>query len=113
MKPHHPLFLTIVPICHDQPPQNLPIILAVAVEAQYDVQPFKVNIFSGDVSHLASLVQLTRLPSGNEFSGSDATFGIPRDDLKSLRDEWVDIFDWEPQQYELNKYMYLTYSMKT
>jgi hypothetical protein len=81
-----------------------PLALAAAVVAKYDVETFTVNVSSDQVSHLKSLVQLTHLPSGYEFSGSDATLGIPRDDLQSLQNEWVNQFDWQEQQSQLNKY---------
>jgi hypothetical protein len=80
------------------------LVLAATAVAQYNVEPFTVNISSDQVSRLKNLVQLTHLPSGNEFSGSDATFGIPRDDLQSLKDEWANQFDWEEQQSQLNQY---------
>jgi hypothetical protein len=85
------------------------LVLATTVVAQYNVDPFRVNISSDQVLHLKSLVQLTHLPSGNEFAGSDDTLGITRDDLQSLKDEWINEFDWEKQQSQLNKYALLSH----
>jgi hypothetical protein len=85
------------------------LVLATTVVAKYNVDPFTVNISPDQVLHLKRLVQLTHLPSGNEFPGSDATLGITRDDLQSLKNEWVDEYDWEKQQSQLNKYALLSH----
>jgi hypothetical protein len=70
----------------------------------YDVQPFNITnvVSAADAQRMLTLANATRLPSGTEFAGANWTYGIPRDYLSDLRDQWVDT-DWSKQLAALNE----------
>jgi hypothetical protein len=88
----------------------LPVIASFALggvlaSTTYDVKPFKIDIPRAEVQRMKTLAEHTHIPSGSDFSGSDASLGITRDQLVFLRDELVHKFDWEEQQAALNKFV--------
>jgi hypothetical protein len=80
------------------------ISLLVGGESAYTVKPFSTTavVSASDTQRMITLAKATRLPSGNEFSGGNWSYGIPRDYLDGLRDEWAKT-DWHQQLAPLNK----------
>ncbi|KAJ7773965.1 Alpha/Beta hydrolase protein [Mycena metata] len=72
----------------------------------FEVRPFKINL-SGGVPRMKSLIDNTRLPTKPLYDvGQD--MGIELDVLRKLRSEWLDDFDWDTQQAELNEFHHYT-----
>lgn len=69
----------------------------------WEVKPFTVDFPQAEVSRMLSLVNSTRIPSAPTFTGGNETYGITRDWLASMRDEWAGKYDWKAQQAYLNK----------
>jgi hypothetical protein len=75
----------------------------------WEVKPFTVNFSQSDVQRMRSLASDAQLPQVPQFLGGNSTFGVERDTLKQLRDEWVSDFDWYEQQAWINRYNGLLY----
>jgi hypothetical protein len=70
----------------------------------WEVKPFTVNFSQSDVQRMTSLASDAQLPQVPQFIGGNSTFGVERDTLEQLRDEWVSNFDWYEQQAWINRY---------
>ncbi|KAJ7646784.1 Alpha/Beta hydrolase protein [Roridomyces roridus] len=79
---------------------------ASADTTKFDVQPFKINLGS-EIPRLHALVNNTRLPS-KALYGVGQDKGIELDFLAELRREWLEVFDWEAQEAELNRFTQYT-----
>ncbi|KAJ1305117.1 hypothetical protein OPQ81_000154 [Rhizoctonia solani] len=71
----------------------------------YEVRPFKVNL-SSRVSHLKELANLTKLPEKSVLGKSGA--GIDLSWLKDRRQNWLNDYDWDKEQREMNKFNHST-----
>ena len=69
----------------------------------FDLQPFQFNV-SDRLPRLYELLRETELPDKPQYSGIGATKGIDLDVLKSLREQWLNEYDWEQEQEYLNRY---------
>ncbi|KAJ7579822.1 Alpha/Beta hydrolase protein [Mycena floridula] len=83
----------------------LPILIVSAfigsvATTSFDVQPFKLDL-SKDLVRMNSLVNLTRLPARPDIP-NDGDFGISLARVASLKEEWVNDFDWNQAQASLN-----------
>jgi hypothetical protein len=73
----------------------------------FAVKPFRIDLGS-EIPRLKSLVKNTRLPAKDLYPGdvgSDKISykGLSLDSLRELKTDWVENFDWETQQAELNQ----------
>lgn len=68
---------------------------------KFNLQSFSVDLSNG-VDRLNALVKSARLPSKPLYPVGQEK-GIELDVLRDLRSEWVENFDWEAQQAEMNK----------
>lgn len=73
-------------------------------ELAFDLKPFHIDL-SGHFKRLKALVSNSELPEKREFPGAGPTFGIDLHVLKGLQKEWVDEYDWNLEQSNLNKYV--------
>ena len=69
---------------------------------KYNLQPFIVDLSSG-LPHMLDLINRTELPHQEEYPGVTAIQGITLQSLATLRDEWVDDFEWEEEEASMNK----------
>ncbi|KAH8892959.1 alpha/beta-hydrolase [Thozetella sp. PMI_491] len=75
-------------------------------QASYDVKPFTINISSG-VPHMLDLINRTELPDvDTQYPGQQA--GMDLATLKSLRDEWVESFNWQKEEASMNEFHHFT-----
>ena len=65
------------------------------------VHSFNIDLSDG-VPHMRHLVRTTFLPRWPEFPGIGDSAGIGLDVLKSLRLEWLQNFDWQKEEDEMN-----------
>jgi hypothetical protein len=70
----------------------------------WDVKPFEINVPAEKIAHTKQLVQLTHLPSPQEFQGGGWEYGIPLDYLNELRDDYLGEYNWTKEQSKLNRY---------
>ncbi|KAJ7467184.1 Alpha/Beta hydrolase protein [Mycena latifolia] len=73
----------------------------------FDLKPFRIDL-SSRIPHLKDLVRNTRLPAKALYPNAGADKGIELDVLRELQTEWVESFDWEGQQAELNQFKHYT-----
>lgn len=52
---------------------------------------------------MMELIKNTQLPEKPQYPGVEIFFGIELDVLKSLRENWLNDFDWEKEQAYLNR----------
>jgi hypothetical protein len=79
---------------------------AYAANDSFNLRPFKIDL-GGEVPHLLDLVRSTRLPSSPLYPvGPDK--GIELDFLTTLRNEWLDGFNWTTQEAALNESVILS-----
>jgi hypothetical protein len=69
----------------------------------FNLQPFQFNI-SDRLPRMYELLRETKLPDEPQYPGVGATKGIDLDVLKSLRDQWLNEYNWEQEQEYLNRY---------
>jgi hypothetical protein len=84
-----------------------PLVLAVtSASSAFDVKPFRIDL-GAKIPRLNSVVKNTRLPVKDLYPGvgSDkiSDKGISLESLRGLRTDWLENFDWETQQAELNR----------
>ncbi|ROT35056.1 alpha/beta-hydrolase [Sodiomyces alkalinus F11] len=75
--------------------------------ASCSVKPLLVDL-SAEVPRMMDLINNTRLPDLPVYPGVGSSMGIDLDVLKSLKDEWLNEFDWEEEQEEMNKLNHYT-----
>ncbi|KAJ7618577.1 Alpha/Beta hydrolase protein [Roridomyces roridus] len=73
----------------------------------FNVKPFKIDL-AGEIPHLKSLVNNTRLPETALYPEAGPNSGIELDTLRELSDEWVTSFDWEKEEAEMNRLDHFT-----
>ncbi|KAJ7700409.1 Alpha/Beta hydrolase protein [Mycena rosella] len=76
----------------------------------FDLKPFKIDL-AGEVPRLLDLVRNTRLPAQALYPDVPDK-GIALDFLRELRTDWLDSFNWEAQQAELNQFTQFTAVME-
>lgn len=74
----------------------------LALNNTFNVKPFTIDL-SGGIERLNLLVNNTRLPAAPLYPGAGITKGVELDFLSGLRTEWLESFDWETQQAQLNQ----------
>lgn len=67
----------------------------------FKLKPFTINLAS-EIPRLKALVNNTRLPAKALYPSAGQDKGIELDFLDELRTDWLQSFDWEKQQAELN-----------
>lgn len=75
---------------------------AVTTES-YNLRPFQINL-TERVPRMLHLIRETRLPEKPEYPSLNDTAGISLDVLKSLRQQWLDDFEWDREQASMNRY---------
>ncbi|KAJ7369067.1 Alpha/Beta hydrolase protein [Mycena albidolilacea] len=88
------------------------LVLAVtSASSAFDVKPFRIDL-GAKIPRLNSVVKNTRLPAKDLYPGvgSDkiSDKGISLESLRGLRTDWLENFDWETQQAELNRLNHYT-----
>ncbi|KAJ7497713.1 Alpha/Beta hydrolase protein [Mycena latifolia] len=78
-----------------------------AANTTFNVKPFKIDL-SSRIPHLKDLVRNTLLPAKALYPNAGLDKGIELDFLRELQTEWVETFDWEAQQAELNQFKHYT-----
>ncbi|KAJ6508059.1 Alpha/Beta hydrolase protein [Mycena vulgaris] len=73
-----------------------------ARSSSVNVTPFIINLTS-EVPRLLDLVRNTRLPAAALYPDAGPDKGVELDVLRELRAEWLEGFDWDAQQAELNQ----------
>lgn len=73
------------------------------INEQYNLRPFHINL-TERVPRMLHSIRETRLPERPEYPSLDDTAGINLDVLKSLRQQWLDGFDWNKEQASMNRY---------
>ncbi|KAJ6550205.1 Alpha/Beta hydrolase protein [Mycena capillaripes] len=73
----------------------------------FNVQPFKIDL-SSKVPHLMDLAGKTRIPTHALYPNAGLYKGIEVDYLRELQTEWINTFDWDAQQAELNQFKHYT-----
>ncbi|KAI9151324.1 epoxide hydrolase 1 [Paramyrothecium foliicola] len=71
------------------------------------VQPFRVDLSAG-VPDMLAKVRNTALPEEPQYPGVGSTKGIDLAVLNSLRDQWLNDFDWNREQEYLNSFDHFT-----
>ncbi|KAJ7108437.1 Alpha/Beta hydrolase protein, partial [Mycena crocata] len=73
-----------------------------ASDTSFNLKPFKIDLSHG-IPRLKALVNLTRIPAKTLYPNAGSEKGIELDFLRELRNEWLETFDWDAQQAELNQ----------
>jgi hypothetical protein len=66
------------------------------------VQPFEINLSAG-VPYMLEKIRTTELPVAPQYPGVGGSKGIDLTVLETLRDQWLNEFDWEKEQEYLNR----------
>ena len=66
------------------------------------VKPYKLSIPQSQLDDLRNRIKNTRWP--NQIKGASWERGVPISYLKELADYWLNTYDWQKQEAELNKY---------
>ncbi|RYP41967.1 hypothetical protein DL767_000598 [Monosporascus sp. MG133] len=77
----------------------------------FDLQSFQFNV-SDRLPRLYELLRETELPDKPQYPGVGATKGIDLDVLKSLREQWLNEYDWEQEQEYLNSFNHYTVTIE-
>ncbi|KAJ7769699.1 Alpha/Beta hydrolase protein [Mycena maculata] len=78
--------------------------MALAADnSSFNLQPFKIDL-TGGIPRSNALANNTRLPETALYPDVGQNKGIEVDFLRELRNDWVESFDWETQQTELNQF---------
>ncbi|KAF7351957.1 Alpha/beta-hydrolase [Mycena venus] len=85
-------------------------VAASASNTGFDVKPFKIDL-AGEIPHLKSLVNSTRLPATALYPNAGPSKGIDLETLRDLRTDWLTKYDWEAQQAELNQFSVVEFSL--
>ncbi|KAJ7499841.1 Alpha/Beta hydrolase protein [Mycena latifolia] len=80
---------------------------ASAANHTFNLKPFNVDL-SNKFTRLKNLVQNTRLPAKALYPNVGPDKGIELDFLRELQTDWVETFDWDAQQAELNQFNHYT-----
>ncbi|KAJ7661641.1 Alpha/Beta hydrolase protein [Mycena rosella] len=78
-----------------------------AANDTFNLKPFKIDL-SSKIPRLTELVRNTRLPEKALYPEAGQGKGIQLDFLRELQTEWVESFDWDAQQTELNRFKQYT-----
>lgn len=95
----------------------LAAILEAAAVALSAPSPFKVDL-SSRVPHMLDLLQKTTLPTTEDPAAVSSynlteTTGLPLTTLASLRNDWINGFNWTAEEDAMNKYTnHLTVSFR-
>ncbi|KAJ7124413.1 Alpha/Beta hydrolase protein [Mycena epipterygia] len=73
----------------------------------FKLKPFTIDL-SSEIPRLKALVNNTRLPTKALYPSAGQDKGIELDFLDELRTDWLQNFDWETQQAELNAFSHYT-----
>ncbi|KAJ7124411.1 Alpha/Beta hydrolase protein [Mycena epipterygia] len=73
----------------------------------FKLKPFSIDLAS-EIPRLKALVNNTRLPATALYPSAGQDKGIELDFLDELRTDWLQNFDWEAQQAELNAFSHYT-----
>ncbi|KAK5738319.1 hypothetical protein LTR17_006038 [Elasticomyces elasticus] len=87
---------------------------ATAANAQqplHAIKPFRIDLSAG-VPHMYDLLRRSHLPAKEEYPGIGSTAGIDLSVLKSLKKEWLEDFDWQHEEKELNRFHHFTTSIE-
>ncbi|PYH89173.1 alpha/beta-hydrolase [Aspergillus ellipticus CBS 707.79] len=77
--------------------------------AKISPSPFNISIAADQQADLKTLIQLSRLaPPTYENSQADRRFGITSDWLKSIREKWINNFDWQAFETRANSFPQFT-----
>lgn len=71
-------------------------------DQSFNLRPFTIDLSRG-VPRMMELIKNTQLPEKPQYPGVEIFFGIELDVLKSLRENWLNDFDWEKEQAYLNR----------
>lgn len=74
------------------------------------VAPLHIDL-SAEVPRMFELINHTRLPDEPVYPGVGSSMGIDLEVLRSLKEEWLNDFDWEEEQEEINQYVLFPYSL--
>lgn len=81
------------------------ISISVSIMAEYDPQPYNINVPDSALEDLKTRLSLTKLPS--QFSagseGDDWDLGAPVPEVKKLVEYWKDEFDWRKAEEKMNQ----------
>ncbi|KAJ7453138.1 Alpha/Beta hydrolase protein [Mycena latifolia] len=80
---------------------------ASAANNTFNLKSFKIDLSSG-IPRLKDLVRSTHLPGKPLYPTAGTDKGIELNVLRELQTEWVESFDWEAQQTELNQFKHYT-----
>ena len=68
----------------------------------FELKPYQINVPDDDLASLKEKLSLARLPE--EESVADWTQGIPLEYVKSIRDYWLNDYDWRRCEAQINQY---------
>lgn len=71
--------------------------------ASSDIVPFNIDIPREEVDRLTRKLKDTRLPDRSIVPDAGDSYGPPYDWAKSLRESWINDYDWFVAQEEMNK----------
>lgn len=80
-----------------------PSIAVDSLDQRFNAKPFKIDL-SSKVQRMKERVKDTELPVKPEYLGA-STVGIQLNYLHTLKDEWIDQFDWDAEQKTFNRYV--------
>ncbi|KAJ7782358.1 epoxide hydrolase [Mycena maculata] len=81
--------------------------ISLAANNSFNLTPFTIDLTS-EIPRLNALMNNTHLPATALYPGVSPDKGIELDFLAELQNEWLEIFDWETQQAELNEFAQYT-----
>ena len=64
--------------------------------------PFRVEFPQEEVERMRRLLKDTRLPAAPPIPGAGWDYGVDLDWLKSMRDAWLDEYDWRAVERRMN-----------
>ncbi|CAH0051433.1 unnamed protein product [Clonostachys solani] len=77
-------------------------VAAISNASDFNLMPFQINLSAG-VPRMLEFINDTILPAQPAYPGLGDSLGIDLDVVKSLKEQWLDEFDWDAEQRDMNQ----------
>jgi hypothetical protein len=69
-------------------------------------KPFKIAVDDSLVAFIQQRVETGRIPEGFNFPpGKEWTYGVPSEEMKRLKEYWVNKYDWRAVEARINAHL--------
>jgi hypothetical protein len=76
-------------------------VAAISNASDFNLTPFQIDLSAG-VPRMLEFINDTILPTQPAYPGLGDSLGIDLDVVKSLKNQWLEEFDWDVEQRDMN-----------